>query len=570
MMESLVNDRVRPISERNCAMSLNAPLFYLIPEDTARVARAAFPKGTLIMDIRDTLGPIYLNPDFAHLFAHRGRPAEDPAQLALILVLQTIENLSDAQAADAVRGRVDWKYALALDLDDPGFEASILSDFRTRLLTGAASALLLDQMLERLQEAGLLKGSGRQRTDSTHVQAAIRTMTRLTMLAETMRHALNDLATIAPDWLRGQIQPDWADRYAVRIEDYRLPKKETERQILVATIGADGFALLQALATTNPPADLIARPAIQTVRQMWIQQYYGSHDIRWRSADDLPPHTQLLTSPYDGEARFATKRDMAWTGYKVHLTETCDATGPHVITHVATTLAPIHDVQMLPTIHAQLSARQLLPHEHLVDAGYVAADMLVASQQDHHIDLIGPPLPDSTWQARTPDGLDRSCFAIDWDAQQVTCPAGKRSVRWTPGHDRQGDGQTIIAVQFDPNDCTKCPLRSRCTQAKTGPRTMKLRPREQHEALLIARRRQQTDAFKHLYAQRSGIEGTLSQGVRAFGLRYANYIGLAKTHLQHLLIAVAINIVRVVAWIRKVPQATTRTSPFAKLVASMT
>jgi transposase len=468
-----------------------------------------------------------------------------------------------------VRGRVDWKYALALDLDDPGFEASILSDFRTRLLTGAASALLLDQMLERLQEAGLLNARGRQRTDSTHVQAAIRIMTRLTMVAETMRHALNDLATIAPDWLRGQIQPDWADRYAVRIEDYRLPKKEAERQAMIATIGADGFALLQALAITNPPADLIARPAIQTLRQMWIQQYYGPHDIRWRSADDLPPHTQLLTSPYDGEARFATKRDMAWTGYKVHLTETCDATGPHLITHVETTLAPIHDVQVLPTIHAQLAARQLLPHEHLVDAGYVAADELVASQQEHQVDLIGPPLPDTSWQARTPDGLDRSCFAIDWDAQQVTCPTGKRSVRWAPGHDRQGDGQVIIAVQFDANDCAHCPLRSRCTQAKTGPRTMKLRPREQHEALIAARRRQQTDAFKAIYAQRSGIEGTLSQGIRAFGLRYANYIGLAKTHLQHLLIAVAINIVRVVAWIRKVPRAATRTSPFARLVASM-
>ncbi len=224
---------------------------------------------------------------------------------------------------------------------------------------------------------------------------------------------------------------------------------------------------------------------------------------------------------------------------------------------------------MLPTIHAELAARRLLPHEHLVDAGYVAADVLVASQQEHHVDLIGPPLPDSSWQARTPDGRDRSWFAIDWDAQQVTCPAGKQRVRWTPGHDRQGDGQAIIAIQFDLNDCHDCPLRARCTQAKTGPRTLKLRPREQHEALQAARRRQHTDAFKHLYAQRSGIEGTLSQGIRAFGLRYAKYIGLAKTHLQHLLIAVAINIVRVVAWIRKVPRATTRTAPFARLVASM-
>jgi transposase len=306
-----------------------------------------------------------------------------------------------------------------------------------------------------------------------------------------------------------------------------------------------------------------------TLRQMWIQQYYGPHDVRWRSDADLPPHALLITSPYDVEARFATKRDIHWTGYKVHVTETCDDTGPHLITNVETTSAPVNDVVLTPTIHTHLAARELLPTEHLLDAGYMAADVMVTSQQDHQVELVGPVLPDSSWQAQLPEGLDVSCFAIDWDAQQVTCPAGHRSVRWTPGHDKQGDGQAIIAIQFAPADCAACPLRARCTQAKTGPRTLKIRPREQHEALQAARRRQVTDGFKELYAQRSGIEGTLSQGVRAFGLRHARYLGLAKTHLQHLLIAVAINLVRVVAWVREVPRAATRTSAFAALVATM-
>jgi len=385
-----------------------------------------------------------------------------------------------------------------------------------------------------------------------------------------MRHALNDLATAAPDWLRNQIAPTWAERYAVRVEEYRLPKAEKDRSALVQAIGLDGFHLLRALyAPTSPPA-LQMRQAIQTLRAVWIQQYYGPHDPRWRVEADLPPHAQLITSPYDVEARFATKRETSWTGYKVHLSETCDQKSPHLITNVETTPATTNDVCMTGTIHAHLAERDLLPDEHLLDSGYLAADLLVSSQQEHQVALVGPVLADTSWQARQADGLDVTCFAIDWERQVVRCPAGKDSVGWTEGHDKQGAGQAIIAIQFDRKDCGDCRLRGRCTQAKDGPRTMKLRPREQHEALVAARKRQTTEAFKQLYAARAGIEGTLSQGVRAFGLRHTKYIGLAKTHLQHILIAIAINIVRVVAWIWDKPWATTRQSPFARLVATMT
>jgi len=402
------------------------------------------------------------------------------------------------------------------------------------------------------------------------VLANIRTLSRLTLVAETMRHALNDLATAAPDWLRTQIAPEWGERYAVRVEEYRLPKDQKARQALVQAIGQDGFQLLTALLSPTTPPNLELRPAVQTLRAVWIQQYYGPHDLRWRVEADLPPHAQLITSPYDVEARFATKRETSWTGYKVHLSETCDDDTPHLITNVETTPATTNDVCMTETIHTHLAERDLLPREHLLDSGYVAADLLVTSQQDHQVDLLGPVLSDNSWQARQADGLDVSCFVIDWDQQSVTCPAGKSSVRWTEGHDHQGDGQAIIAIQFDPQDCRACPLRPRCTQAKEGPRTMKLRPRDQHEALQLARKRQTTEAFKQLYAARAGIEGTLSQGVRAFGLRHTKYIGQAKTHLQHILIAIAINIVRVVAWIWEIPRTTTRLSPFARLVATMT
>lgn len=550
-------------------MSCDHPQWYVIPEATAQAARRAFPKGNRYMTLVEVLGPIFTNSDFADLYGHRGRPAAAPARLALVLVFQQIERLSDVAAAEAVRARIDWKYALALPLDDPGFDESILVEFRRRLLTAGAEERLLTLLLETLVDRGLLKARGRQRSDSTHVLALLRTLTRLTLVAETMRHALNALADAAPGWLAAHGDPAWAERYAARVEEYRLPQDPAARRLLETTVGQDGYALLQAVYDPSAPPALRRCPALGILRQVWVQQYYGPHDVRWRTGEDLPPHARLIASPYEVEARFATKRQTAWTGYKVHLTETCDEERPHLITNVETTPATTNDVGVTDTIHAHLAARHLLPREHLLDTGYVAADVLVTSRR-RAVDVVGPALGDNSWQARQPDGLDVSCFAIDWEARHVTCPGGKRSVRWTPGHDKQGAGQDLVAVQFDPDDCRGCPLRPRCTQAKTGPRTLRLRPREQHEALQTARRRQLTEAFKQLYAVRAGIEGALSQGVRAFGLRAARYRGQAKTYLQHLLVAVAMNIVRVAAWAEGIPRAQTRQSSFARLVAAVT
>lgn len=550
-------------------MSCDHPQWYVIPEATAQAARRAFPKGNRYMTLVEVLGPIFTNSDFADLYGHRGRPAAAPARLALVLVFQQIERLSDVAAAEAVRARIDWKYALALPLDDPGFDESILVEFRRRLLTAGAEERLLTLLLETLVDRGLLQARGRQRSDSTHVLALLRTLTRLTLVAETMRHALNALADAAPGWLAAHGDPAWAERYAARVEEYRLPQDPAARRLLETTVGQDGYALLQAVYDPSAPPALRRCPALGILRQVWVQQYYGPHDVRWRTGEDLPPHARLIASPYEVEARFATKRQTAWTGYKVHLTETCDEERPHLITNVETTPATTNDVGVTDTIHAHLAARHLLPREHLLDTGYVAADVLVTSRR-RAVDVVGPALGDNSWQARQPDGLDVSCFAIDWEARHVTCPGGKRSVRWTPGHDKQGAGQDLVAVQFDPDDCRGCPLRPRCTQAKTGPRTLRLRPREQHEALQTARRRQLTEAFKQLYAVRAGIEGALSQGVRAFGLRAARYRGQAKTYLQHLLVAVAMNIVRVAAWAEGIPRAQTRQSSFARLVAAVT
>src|SRR6266498_3963561 len=243
-------------------MSLRPEAIGAIPEETARVARAAFPDSAAAMRVRDALGTIYEDEAFADLFSTRGRPAEAPWRLALVSVLQFAERLPDRKAADAVRGRIDWKDALGLELTDPGFDASVLSEFRGRLVAGGAELLLLDAMLARFTEAGLLEARGRQRTDSTHVLAAIRWLNRLECVGETLRHALNSLAVAAPDWLRPRHDPAWADRYGPRFDEFRLPKGAPERRALAEAIGADGFRLLEAVSAADAPGWLRAVPAV--------------------------------------------------------------------------------------------------------------------------------------------------------------------------------------------------------------------------------------------------------------------------------------------------------------------
>jgi transposase len=183
-------------------MSLHPHVIAPVPEETARVARAAFPKGHPYLTFRDALGTIFQDEDFATLFPAWGHPGLPPWRLALVTIMQFRETLADRQAAEAVRARIDWKYLLSLELTDPGFDFSVLSEFRDRLLAGSAEELLLDKLLERCRALGLLKARGHQRTDSTHVLAAVRVLSRLELVAETLRAALNELATVAPDWLQ--------------------------------------------------------------------------------------------------------------------------------------------------------------------------------------------------------------------------------------------------------------------------------------------------------------------------------------------------------------------------------
>jgi transposase len=547
-------------------MSLQAPLGYAIPEQTIQVARAAFPKGNPYMLMHDTLGPIYTNPDFAALFPKTGQPAEAPAHLALITIMQFAEGLSDAQAADAVRSRIDWKYALALELTDPGFDASVLCEFRKRLLAGNAELLLFETMLTLFRQQGLIKAKGRMRTDSTHVLAAIQTLNRLECVGETLRQALNRVAAAAPDWLQSWVPVSWFDRYSRRFEEYRLPAEKPARYVLAEQIGGDGRQLLLAVYAPTTPAWVRELPAIQLLRQVWVQQFYASADdqpLRWRTADDLPPAPLLISSPYDPDARYGKKRETEWTGYKVHLTETCDDETPNLITDVTTTPATTSDFAVLPPIQQHLADREVKPAEHIVDSGYVTADHLLTSRTDRHIELIGPVAADHSWQARAGDGFAAARFVIDWEAHHATCPQGQRSVVWMERTDRHG--HATVHITFGKKVCAACVCRADCTRSVTAPRALLVRERDHYEVLQAARQRQQTDLFKAQYARRAGIEGTISQGVHTGDLRRSRYIGELKTRLMHLLLGAALNFLRVAAWLAETPRSRTRQSAFAAL-----
>jgi transposase len=394
-------------------------------------------------------------------------------------------------------------------LTDPGFDFSLLSEFRHRLLAAGQEEVLLKTLLQVCRERGWLKERGKQHTDSTHVLAAIRTMNRLECVAETLRAALNSLAVVVPDWLRAQVPLEWYDRYGTRTEAYRFPKEARKRQTLSEQIGSDGWRLLLAIRSANTPAWVSEVPAVEILRRVWVHQFWMEEGVmRWRSDTDSPPASILISSPYDPEAHLRIKRSTVWTGY-------------------------------------------------------VDGEHRVSSQDTYGVELLGPVTTSPSWQSHAGQGFDHAGFTIDWQAKKATCPQGKISRKWTLKQD--GHASEVIRIQFGKQDSLACPCRSQCTTALTNPRQLLVRPQAQFEAIQAARHRQQTQEFKERYAIRAGIEGTISQGVRAFDLRRSRSIGQAKTHVQHIIIATAINLSRLLAWLRGIPLDGTRISCFAAL-----
>lgn len=525
--------------------------------------------------LRDELGTLFTDEDFVDLFPTHGRPAYSPWRLALVTILQFRENLSDRGAAEAVRSRIDWKYLLALDLADSGFDYSVLTEFRSRLLQGKKEALLLDKLLIHLQELGLLKARGKQRSDSTHVLASVRELNYLEHVCETMRAALNELALEAPDWLRSIAPESWITRYGRRSEDYRLPGKGTARLEYIIQVGEDGFALLDALETGPKGAKKLEQ--IAYLREVWALHYVRENApndsgkqgfvVRQTTFEEKPPVGERLESPYDPAVRYANKGKTQWVGYKTHLSESCDENLPHFLTHVMTTEASFHDQHSASLIHEALAAKNLLPTKHLVDSGYMNMKALVESLVRHQVQLLGAAMGNTSWQNRSEGAFSSEAFKLDWDKRQAFCPGKKYSKSW--GEFETKKMGKFVRIQFRADDCKACNLQSKCTTAKNHGRQLTLKRKAEYDALQNIRAEMDGKNGQKNRNKRAGVEGTISQAVRGFGLRKTRYTSLAKTRLQHLATAAAINIDRFVAHKIGRPMAKTRTSHFALLMATI-
>jgi transposase len=528
-----------------------------IPPDTCRLAQQLFQPHHMLRLIGEEYADLLHDSDFADLYSHTGQPALSPALLALVTVLQAREHCSDRVAVEMVRFRIDWKYALHLPLEDTGFDASVLCEFRQRLVEQEATRRIFDAFLQRLQDKGWLGGRHTQRTDSLAVFGAIRQLNRLELVMETLRLSLEAIAREDALWLAQHTPEEWRDTYGQWTQAERIVKgtgaqglAETQQRLLQT--GRDGFILLQAVEESQTPAAITALPAVSLLRQVWQQQYRRVEgttlvevelcDHASRSAEE---RRDLIENPHDHQARFATKRSQHWTGYKLHLTEMAEEEAPALITDVAVVAANSYDAVAVNAIQQRLKARHLLPQTHLADAGYVDGATLVESAR-HGVELLGPVAADNSSALHKAPGFGVEHFHLDFSQQQARCPQGQQAIRWHQQPRADNPRQQMVVISWDKAVCQNCAHHRECLGPGQRPRTIKVSA--QYPQLTARRQEQKGEAFQERYRRRAGVEATFSHLVNVHGARRTPYRGGSKTELHYLALASAINLQRVLAW----------------------
>jgi len=393
-----------------------------MPAEMAELGAKLLPADSPYRLVGDQLYEQYHEADYADMYPAEGQPALSPVDLALVTAFQSMEDLSDRQAAEAVRLRLDWKYALHQPVDYAGFNFSVLSEFRARVIQHGAEARVFEAVLGQLQALGLLKRRGRQRTDSAAVLTKVRQLNRLELVVETLRLAVRALLTADPTWTRVTVPPTWEERYGTRCVAERL--NDQERAALQAAVGPDGQWLLDRLAEPTTPPALAALPEVQTLRTVWAQQYeVREREVVFRDPGPYDGSTRIQ-SPHDPEARYSEKRGQGWVGDKLQVTETDDEDLPHLITDIALTSSVESDQAALGAIQARQAARDVAPGQRVADQGYVSGQTLADSAQMGE-DLIGPVPADHSPQARLPEGLTQDQFTVDLAQGTALCPAGQ-------------------------------------------------------------------------------------------------------------------------------------------------
>jgi transposase len=481
--------------------------------------------------IGERLMNLIQDEDFSSLYSSIGGPAISPALLAMVTIFQLLEKLPDRAAAAAVVVRIDWKYALHLPLDYPGFHFSNLQHFRQRLLDHGAEYLVFDQLLRVFVELGLVRRRGKQRTDSTHVLGLVAKLSRLEMVWETLRLSLKAIQMQDEGWLERIVPESFLKTYLNPRSDYNLNKQQVAAEL--RQTGADGVWWLQQL--NHGPSKWQELPEIRTLRTVWDQQF------EWCEDDYRGPRTKvdghdLISTPHEPEVQYRQRRGKPWLGYMAQVSETAEAKGdPTFITDVAVTKAQKSDKQALPDIQARLEKRNLVPEQQIVDQNYLSGTNLARSQQ-RGIELVGPIMAQPG-----PEGFKLDDFEIDLEKNQAQCPSGKTSV--SAYSRRRSDDSIEHHFRFG-KQCAACEQRMHCTTARNG---CTIQYHQYHQHVVQRRLEMQTEAFQQIMKLRPPVEGALSQLAR-LGARQARYRGERRVQLQWIFSATAVNLRRLCRW----------------------
>jgi hypothetical protein len=487
-------------------------------------------------------------PELLELYCEtNGRPAIEPVVALGATLLQFMERVPDRKAEESVRLHLGWKYALDLEVDDPGFDHSALGRFRARLLEGGAERIGFDALLGGLKEAGMLKGTRKQRLDSTHVLGAVAKMSRLEVVRETIRLVMNALQPHR----EGSGFGDGAvfeERYLdSEIAWHRLSRQGLKEKF--AQAGEDAWALLQWIR--RQPESVREHPKSFLLERVFEEQYEFAEGAPTRRKEEA---SGVVKNPHDPDVQWAAKdqkKTKTWEGYKVQVAETVAEDGQpqapgepteEFITEVTTTEAIASDLDGHRRVEEQQAAHGVEPAEELyVDAAYVTDDTL-AKAHTRGRELLGPARPAGNSSGK--DLFTAEDFDVDIAHRTAICPAGHAS-RQCSRLENQETGQVNYRFEW-AGLCDSCELKSSCTRSRSGRRMLLVG--EHHDLLQQRRREMQTDSFAHRMWQRNGIEGTLSEFVRS-GARRSRYRSLCKTTLANYFHGAAVNANR---WIRRV------------------
>lgn len=536
-----------------------------IPDETRDIAERACTGSTAwYLSLSRELRRIYSSLDVESLYPDAGQWGIHPYRAFAFVILQILEGLSDRAAAGQVAVNIGWKFVLALPIDHPGWDPTILCTERDRLLKADVLAIL-DMQISLFKEQGLVD-TLKQRLDATPIEACVKSLNRTELIYETVRNAIEGLAQQAPQWLVSIAKPDWRKRYYLdRPFNYRLPKKETERQKLAEMSGEDGFHIISSIESQSSEElrnSLLDLDEIRVLKQVLEDQFHPPNDSgkpKLRDNKELKPSGERIVSPHETDARRACKGDDTWDGYKLHTTETCVKGAPNFIIDARIEPATKNDSLTLPDIVERLHLREWLPKKLFVDSGYVNAPFFTKAQVELGLEIVSPLLNGHSWQSQAQKGFDSANFEVNFSTKQATCPTGIVSSQWkvkSEGH---------IQIHFPKAACTACPSKLDCTKSQR--RILRVQPEPVYQHQRLMRFKQETLEFKREYSTRAGAEAMQSEVIRIAGRR-STLRGRAKTTLKYVLACIGINFGRYFRWQSGVRPRVTPTGKFLALAVA--